>query len=99
VEFKAAMLAKRAASTPSLLIEADMHDACDSVYFWEPGRTTVVRTLTDRPMMNTAANFLLLSFNQPSESVVPVEDGFLGKPSIAQLYAWSCKLTFLAQSS
>jgi hypothetical protein len=82
-EFKAAMLAKRAASITSILIEADMHDACESVYLWEPGRSTVVRTMTNYSSANIAANFLLLSFNQLSEAVRLVEDGLLGKPSLA----------------
>ena len=93
-EFKAAMLAKRAASITSLLIQADMHDACEGVYLWKPGRSTVVRTMTSQSATNIAANFLLLSFNQPNEAVRLVEDGLLGKTSLARLNAWSCQLTF-----
>ena len=94
-DFKTAMAAKRHMSINSLLIQSDMHDVCQCVYLWRPGgESSVVKTMTNRSATNIAANFLIVSFNQSSEAVKLVEDGFLGKACISQSQTWSCQLTF-----
>jgi hypothetical protein len=90
-EFKAAVRRRQLAAAPgtSMLIEAEMHDGCECVYTWGPGRQAAVRTMTRQTKTAIAANFLLLSLNQASESVSVVEDGLLGKcpPLLRQLPA------------
>lgn len=83
-QFKAAMFAERAAASTSLLIEAEMHDACPCIYFWQRNKETMVRTMTSQSTGNVAANFLVLAFNQSTEAVKVVEDGIMGKFSNSQ---------------
>ncbi|EFQ96949.1 hypothetical protein MGYG_08873 [Nannizzia gypsea CBS 118893] len=68
---------KQKSFNASLLILAEMHDACQGVLVWLPGQPAQIWNIDAHGMKDVAVNFLLLSFNQPTEDVRTTEDGLL----------------------
>lgn len=73
--FKLAMQRNNVIMTQLLKIEAEMHESCDSVYYWRSGHSA--ETLSAGPLLTqqTAMNFLIISTNQSMNVVNIIEDG------------------------
>ncbi|KAJ5813169.1 hypothetical protein N7447_010192 [Penicillium robsamsonii] len=84
--FKNSIPFRSTISQSPLRVESEMHEACDSVYYWGDKDTHPARRLCSGPLADqlTAMNFLNICPNQPTATVMPVEDGCLVFLTVAQ---------------
>ncbi|KAJ5110827.1 hypothetical protein N7532_001362 [Penicillium argentinense] len=77
--FKSSIPFRSTISQNPMRIESEIHEACDSVYYWGPNDRHPARRLCAGPLAErlTALNFLTICPNQPVAAIKPVEDGCL----------------------